>query len=70
MFFPHFSLAVLILLLRKRYTLSEITKTILADLDDEVQVTVYLEGDFPAGFKRLRNSTADLLRDFKTYSKC
>jgi|JI6StandDraft_1071083.scaffolds.fasta_scaffold11850_2 ABC-2 type transport system permease protein len=52
----------------KRYTLSEITKTILADMDDEVQVTVYLEGDFPAGFKRLRNSTADLLRDFKTYS--
>lgn len=52
----------------KRYTLSEITKTILADLDDEVQVTVYLEGEFPAGFKRLRNSTADLLRDFKTYS--
>jgi ABC-2 type transport system permease protein len=52
----------------KRYTLSDITKTILADLDDEVQVTVYLEGEFPAGFKRLRNSTADLLRDFKTYS--
>ncbi|OYX95541.1 MAG: gliding motility-associated ABC transporter substrate-binding protein GldG, partial [Sphingobacteriia bacterium 35-40-5] len=52
----------------KRYTLSEITKTILADLDDEVQVTVYLEGEFPAGFKRLRNSTADLLRDFKSYS--
>jgi ABC-2 type transport system permease protein len=52
----------------KRFTLSDITKTILADLDDEVQVTVYLEGDFPAGFKRLRNSTADLLRDFKTYS--
>ncbi|HEY1062054.1 MAG TPA: gliding motility-associated ABC transporter substrate-binding protein GldG [Daejeonella sp.] len=52
----------------KRYTLSEITKSILADLDDEIQVTVYLEGEFPAGFKRLRNSTADLLRDFKTYS--
>jgi len=52
----------------KRYTLSAITKTILADLDNEVQVTVYLEGDFPAGFKRLRNSTADLLRDFKSYS--
>ncbi len=53
----------------KRFTLSGITKKILADLDDEVQVTVYLEGDFPAGFKRLRSSTADLLRDFKTYSK-
>jgi ABC-2 type transport system permease protein len=52
----------------KRYTLSDITKTILKGLDDDVQITVYLEGDFPAGFKRLRNSTEDILRDFKTYS--
>jgi ABC-2 type transport system permease protein len=52
----------------KRYTLSDITKTILKGLDDDVQITVYLEGDFPAGFKRLRNSTEDMLRDFKSYS--
>lgn len=52
----------------KRYTLSPITKNILADLQDKVQVTVYLEGDFPSGFKRLRNSTRDLLSDFKAYS--
>jgi ABC-2 type transport system permease protein len=44
----------------KRFTLSEITKTILKDLDDDVQITVYLEGDFPGGFKRLRNSTEDI----------
>lgn len=52
----------------KRYTLSPITKSILAELNDNLQVTVYLEGDFPAGFKRLRNSTRDLLADFKAYS--
>lgn len=52
----------------KRYTLSNITQSVLRDLDDEVQITVYLEGDFPAGFRRLRNSTADILRDFKSYS--
>jgi len=52
----------------KRYTLSAISKDILANLKDEVQVTVYLEGDFPAGFKRLRNASNDLLRDFKSYS--
>lgn len=52
----------------KRYTLSPVTKRILAGLNDKVQVTVYLEGDFPAGFKRLRNSTRDLLIDFKAYS--
>ena len=52
----------------KRYTLSPVSKNILRDLDSELQVTVYLEGDFPAGFKRLRNSTRDILSDFKAYS--
>jgi ABC-2 type transport system permease protein len=52
----------------KRYTLSPITKSILKDLKDQVQITVYLEGEFPAGFKRLRNSTEDLLRDFDSYA--
>ncbi len=52
----------------RRFTLSDISKTILADLDEEVQVTVYLEGEFPAGFRRLRNSSNDLLLDFKAYS--
>lgn len=52
----------------KRYTLSPITKNILKDLKDQVQITVYLEGEFPAGFKRLRNSTEDLLRDFDSYA--
>jgi ABC-2 type transport system permease protein len=52
----------------KRYTLSPITKNILKNLNDQVQITVYLEGDFPAGFKRLRNSTEDLLRDFDSYA--
>lgn len=52
----------------KRYTLSGVTKNVLSDLKDDIQVTVYLEGDFPAGFKRLRNATRDILTDFKAYS--
>lgn len=53
----------------KRYTLSPLTRDILQKLDDRVQVTVYLEGDdFPAGFKRLRSSTFDILTDLKAYS--
>lgn len=52
----------------KRFTLSKVTKSVLSDLEEHVQVTVYLEGDFPAGFKRLRNSTRDILSDFKAYS--
>ena len=52
----------------KRFTISPISKNILNNLDDDLQVTVYLEGDFPAGFKRLRNSTKDLLSDLQAYS--
>ncbi|MBC7745065.1 MAG: gliding motility-associated ABC transporter substrate-binding protein GldG [Flavobacterium sp.] len=52
----------------KRYTLSPITKDILGKLEDNIQITVYLEGDFPASFKRLRNATRDILADFKAYS--
>jgi ABC-2 type transport system permease protein len=53
----------------KRYTLSRVTKDILSGLDENIQVTVYLEGDdFPAPFKRLRTSTFDILTDFRAYS--
>ncbi|MEO8794828.1 MAG: gliding motility-associated ABC transporter substrate-binding protein GldG [Daejeonella sp.] len=52
----------------KRYTLSDISKNLVSNLDDNLHVTVYLEGEFPAGFKRLRNSTKDLLVDLKAYS--
>ena len=53
----------------KRYTLSPITRNILNNLEEKVQVTVYLEGDnFPAGFRRLRSSTFDVLSDFEAYS--
>ncbi len=52
----------------KRYTLSDATKKLLKDLDDVVFVKVYLEGEFPAGFKRLRNETKEMLDEFRAYS--
>lgn len=52
----------------KRYTLSDATKELLKNLDDVVFVKVYLEGDFPAGFKRLRNETKEMLDEFRAYS--
>jgi ABC-2 type transport system permease protein len=52
----------------KRYTLSPVTRNIVGSLKEDIQVTVYLQGDFPAGFKRLRNATRDLLTDYKAYS--
>ena len=46
----------------KRYTLSDISKHILANLKDEVQITVYLEGDFPAGFRKSTQGGSEITR--------
>lgn len=52
----------------KRYTLSDATIQMLEELDDYAYFKVYLEGNFPAGFKKLRNETRDMLEEFKAYS--
>ncbi|HSW68199.1 MAG TPA: gliding motility-associated ABC transporter substrate-binding protein GldG, partial [Bacteroidales bacterium] len=52
----------------KRYTLSPSTREMLRELDDIVYFRVYLEGDFPAGFQRLRNSTREMLDEFRAFS--
>lgn len=49
----------------KRYTLSNATRDILGQLDDVIHVRVYLEGDLPVGFRRLRNATQELLDEFR-----
>lgn len=53
----------------KRYTLSDTTKEILKNLDDYVYIKIYLEGEFPAGFKKLRKETKEMLDEFRAYSK-
>jgi len=49
----------------KRYTLSKTTNDILKNLDENVQIDVFLKGDFPAGFKKLAKSTEDFLQLLK-----
>jgi ABC-2 type transport system permease protein len=49
----------------KRYTLSAATKNMLTHLPATVAITVFLEGDMPAGFKKLANSTKEMLQAFK-----
>lgn len=53
----------------KRYTLSKPTKKMLRGLDDTVLFRVYLEGEFPADFKRLQNETKEMLNEFRAYNK-
>ena len=45
----------------KRYTLSSATKKLIKGLHDPVSITVFLTGDMPAGFKKLSNSTKEML---------
>jgi ABC-2 type transport system permease protein len=53
----------------KRYTLSENTKELIRNLDDIVYFRIYLEGDLPAQYKRLRNETRIMLNEFRSYGK-
>ncbi len=52
----------------KRYSLTNSTKELLRELDDIVYFKVYLEGDFPAGFRRLSNQSREILEEFRAYS--
>jgi ABC-2 type transport system permease protein len=52
----------------KRYTLSEATKKQIENLNDAVYFKVYLEGDFPSGFTRLRNEIKEMLDEFRAYA--
>jgi ABC-2 type transport system permease protein len=52
----------------KRFTLTKPTREMLNDLDDRIYVRVLLEGQFPAGFKRLQESIRETLNDFRSES--
>lgn len=52
----------------KRFSLTEPTKDLLTNLEDEVFVQVLLEGTFPAEFKRLKESAKDLLDELSSYT--
>lgn len=52
----------------KRYSLSQSSKKIASDLKDVVSFKIYLDGDLPPAFKRLRNSTRELLDEYRIYA--
>lgn len=52
----------------KRYTISQASINILKNLNETVYVDVYLEGELPAGVKRLQKSIKETLDEFKVYA--
>ncbi len=53
----------------QRFTLSKGTKKLLKGVDDVLFVRVLLDGEFPAGFKRLQNSTREMLAKFRSENR-
>ncbi len=53
----------------KRYTLSTTTETLINSIDEQVKLTVYLDGNLPAGFKKLADRAEDMANAFKSMSK-
>jgi ABC-2 type transport system permease protein len=52
----------------KRFTLSADTRQKLSGLRDVAYVKVYLDGDLPPAYKRLRNAIRELLDEFRVYA--
>lgn len=52
----------------KRYSLSNASKFLASQVNDVAYVKVYLEGEFPAGFKRLSQASREMLDEFALYS--
>lgn len=52
----------------KKYSLNDATKEILNSIDDIIYVKVYLNGDLPAGFIRLKNSCQETLDEFRNHN--
>ncbi|HHH53726.1 MAG TPA: hypothetical protein ENK91_08720, partial [Bacteroidetes bacterium] len=50
----------------KRYTLSKSTVNLLKNQKDVIYVKVLLEGDFPAGFVRLKRNVRNILNEFNS----
>ncbi|MEP2023512.1 MAG: gliding motility-associated ABC transporter substrate-binding protein GldG [Reichenbachiella sp.] len=52
----------------KRYSVTPATRALLNDLQEVVYVEVFLEGEMPAGFKRLRKAIEETLSQFDYYA--
>lgn len=48
----------------KRYTVSDVTKSILYEAIDPLTIDVFLKGNFPPEFRRLQTETEQLLEEF------
>ncbi|MBU2927270.1 gliding motility-associated ABC transporter substrate-binding protein GldG [Winogradskyella psychrotolerans] len=48
-----------------RYTLSDVSKDLISDLDSPLIIDVFLEGDFPSEFRLLQTEVKQIIDEFK-----
>ena len=53
----------------KHYSLSEASKTLLKQTDAPIEVTVLLDGDLNAGFRRLKKATEETIEEMDVYGQ-
>lgn len=49
----------------KRYTLSEVSKSLISDLDSPLIIDVFLEGEFPSEFRVLQTEVRQIIEEFQ-----
>lgn len=49
----------------KRYTLQDVTKRTLKNLNDAIYIKVYLDGDLPIGLNRMKKTLTETLNEFR-----
>ncbi len=52
----------------KRFSLTQATRTLLKSIDSTITIQVFLTGDLPSDYKKLRIATNDLLEEFRSLS--
>ena len=53
----------------KHYSLSEASKTLLKQTDAPIEVTLLLDGDLNAGFRRLKKASAETIEEMGVYAR-
>src|SRR5665648_138206 len=52
----------------KRYSITEVSKKLVNNLERPVNITLYLDGELPPGFRKLQKSVQQKIDDYNAYS--
>ena len=52
----------------KRYSITDVSKKLVSNLEKPVNITLYLDGELPAGFRKLKKSIQEKIADYNAYS--